>query len=328
VVRLDVKDPLLAVSAWQSALRIFQGASPTDALFGRAIPPTDDVHGPRRILKTLDGEGLLPKDPVSPKFERAAHERLVRSWENECAGDWILAPRESYFDEYLLFHLQRAGRIDEAGELRTNLDWLERTGKYEEARSTFAFSERSRFRSQGPWRWLNISGTGTHEIEPVQRWTAERLGREAARRHFGLITGGWPGVDHVAARGFAAELERIGGRVIDRYLLHIVEPGKKPDFRQGSVGVERDWKGAMIQRSSAVILVGGLGGTYEIGAEAKKRGRLVIALRGTGGDAEKMSLESPNPDGVLDHAIENEVHAGKIAAAAVAYAAKEASTSP
>ena len=250
---------------------------------------------------------------------REAHERLVRSWEEECAGDWVLAPSHPYFDEYLPFHLEQAGRVKESEDLLRDIDWLERTHKQEQARSMPAYSERSRYRSQGPWRWLNVSGTGAHEIPAVLEWTAERLGREAARHNFGLITGGWSGVDHVASHAFAAELKRIGVQKPDQYLLQIVESGRKPDFAGGSVVVEKYWNRAIVQRSSAVILVGGMGGTYQVGSEARKQGRLLLALRGTGGDAEKLAQESPNPDPVFDGAIRSEIEAGKIAAAAVAF---------
>ena len=62
--------------------------------------------------------------------------------------------------------------------------------------------------------WVLVAGLGDVDL-PREVWIAtEALGRALARRGFGLVTGGWKGVDHVAARSFHDEAQKGGGRSV------------------------------------------------------------------------------------------------------------------
>ena len=53
-------------------------------------------------------------------------------------------------------------------------------------------------------RWILVAGTGRQRDLPITVLrVAEELGRRLAAEDYGLICGGWPGVDYVTANAFA-----------------------------------------------------------------------------------------------------------------------------
>ncbi|MBO3273147.1 hypothetical protein [Hymenobacter defluvii] len=120
-----------------------------------------------------------------------------------------------------------------------------------------------------------VAGTGRQKALPTPvALLAEAVGRELAKQGYGLVVGGWPGVDYLAARGFAQVLAAQGLPLAD-YLIQVVStsrpvvypPGADyPDFRGGHIiavpaGV-REWVEAL-KYAEAVVLLGGEGGTRE-----------------------------------------------------------------
>ncbi|WP_247237707.1 TIR domain-containing protein [Telluribacter sp. SYSU D00476] len=125
---------------------------------------------------------------------------------------------------------------------------------------------------------------------------AEELGRSLAEQGYGLVVGGWPGVDYLAAKGFAAGLKAKQLPLSD-YLIQVVARDRPayypanasyPDFEGGylitvSNGV-REWIEA-IKYADAVVIVGGEGGAGETYLYASQEQRPVFPLLGSGGDA-------------------------------------------
>ncbi|MBK7614352.1 MAG: CHAT domain-containing protein [Burkholderiales bacterium] len=139
--------------------------------------------------------------------------------------------------------------------------------------------------------WVLVAGTGSSRLSNKLLRTAEALGAALARSGYGLVTGGWPGVDEAVARRFAEELRLAHPDLdVDTRLTHIVGRGKRPDYA-GSV-VEIDNKDAeydeSIRRANYVVLIGGVGGTWEVALRAERAGRTVLPLADTGGDASRI----------------------------------------
>jgi hypothetical protein len=108
-----------------------------------------------------------------------------------------------------------------------------------------------------PALWVLIAGVGRHHIPRAAVAVAQAVGRELATRGYGLIIGGWEGVDYLAAEAFAKVIARQG-KQLSASLKQIVSG--QPHFKGGEViqvgtGVQ-EWVRS-IQDSCAVVLIGG-----------------------------------------------------------------------
>lgn len=108
-----------------------------------------------------------------------------------------------------------------------------------------------------PARWVLVAGVGRHDIPPAAVAAARAVGQELATRGYGLVIGGWEGVDYLAAEAFAKVIARQG-KPLSASLKQIVS--EQPHFRGGEViqvgaGVQ-EWI-RCIQDSCAVVLIGG-----------------------------------------------------------------------
>jgi hypothetical protein len=145
-----------------------------------------------------------------------------------------------------------------------------------------------------PRAWVLVSGTGTtkRKLDEKLEQTCIALGASLARSGYGIVTGGWPGVDEVTARSFARELEHNGIALEDR-LTQVVVEDELPAFPAGNLVLvhrgEEEWTES-VKRAEAVVLIGGIGGTWTTGECALKFGRVVFPLADTGGDAAKFYM--------------------------------------
>lgn len=113
--------------------------------------------------------------------------------------------------------------------------------------------------------------------------TSKKLGCALADRGFNLISGGWEGVDHLAARAFAESLKEVDGKLSER-IVQFMKRGCTPDFPGGrfkSFATENDAWEASVMNAQVIILIGGLGGTYESGLMARRQGKPVLPLADT-----------------------------------------------
>lgn len=132
-------------------------------------------------------------------------------------------------------------------------------------------------------KWILVAGSSNALLPEKIVLTSKRLGRELADAGFGLVTGGWPGVDHHVARAFAEGLKEAGGSLAGR-LTQFLERGRTPDFPSGRFITRASdaeaWE-ASIVKADAVVLIGGIGGTYETGQLALRQGKPVLPLADT-----------------------------------------------
>jgi hypothetical protein len=264
--------------------------------------PAGHIHA--AISKALSG------------LARETHQRIVESYEAECGGDWAIGPDDGYFVQNIAFHLVPLGR---SAELVNNLDWLIRANRVakdwwnaledpsqaprdtdpvylesfflgtEEAAFqtvTRMARKRSRLRKGPPSRRILVVGSGSYDLPWAVHTTAEAVGRELARWGFGLIGGGWQGVDYITADHYIQQL-RSAEMQDDDGLLQIVPEGSRADFDGGIIQhvKRRDWERIPIERCDAVVVIGGLGGSIGMCRMAAKEGRPVFPIPGTGDDA-------------------------------------------
>jgi len=134
-----------------------------------------------------------------------------------------------------------------------------------------------------PTKWIIVAGSGVPPFPASIVATSKRLGRELGDAGFGLISGGWPGVDHFVARAFAEAVKEAHGRLSDR-LVQFMKRSDTPDFPSGRFVTARSeneaWEKS-VETADAVVLIGGLGGTYRTGKMGRKLGKPVLPLADT-----------------------------------------------
>jgi hypothetical protein len=119
---------------------------------------------------------------------------------------------------------------------------------------------------------------------------AAALGAELGTRGFGLLTGGFVGVDAIAAREFTAAVTGRGESV-GELLVHVMRSGAQPAFAQGRVehvATDEESIRRSVELSDAVVMIGGLGFLRDIATIALEAGRPVLPLGATGGDAQSV----------------------------------------
>jgi hypothetical protein len=144
-------------------------------------------------------------------------------------------------------------------------------------------------------RWILVAGTGLESGTPeVDILAAKAMGTALAKYRYGLITGGWHGVDYVVTQSFLNTLhtERLDPK---DYLIHAVRGKKIHSHFEGQIiktgyGV-MEWLEPQ-KYADAVVLIGGRGGTYRTWIGALHDGLPRFPLGGTQGDAEKAFNET------------------------------------
>jgi hypothetical protein len=155
-----------------------------------------------------------------------------------------------------------------------------------------------------PRKWVLVTGTGTDQslIAKVSA-TAEQLGRSLAAYGFGLVTGGWPGVDEQIARSFNRELSKRH-RPLENFLIQVVEENVTPAFPGGDLRIVKAggfgdrllnlfdaWISKALEEADIVIVVEGAGGAGKIAKAALGNRKVVLPLADTDGDAKKLYWE-------------------------------------
>jgi hypothetical protein len=177
-----------------------------------------------------------------------------------------------------------------------------------------------------PRRWVLVAGTGSTNLPPVCVEAAQAVGRLLAEAGYGLVTGGWAGVDYVVAASFVQALADPPGREPPNWLTQVVPRGSVPDFPGGLVvevpaGVAEYL--LSVRLADTVVLIGGLGGTLRLARQAWEMGKPVLPLAWTGGDAEQAHAltlgdwEGRGPQGVTPEAFRALAVAARADSAAV-----------
>jgi predicted Rossmann-fold nucleotide-binding protein len=142
-------------------------------------------------------------------------------------------------------------------------------------------------------KWALIVGTGKDRLSQPEWMMSNALARELAKSGYGVITGGWPGVDSVAAEAYAGQLAE--DKVIDEgYLQQVVLETQEPVYPGGlikRVANETVWYDTLFKQAYALIMIGGRGGTYISYENAERANVPAIPIGATGGDAAKAYAE-------------------------------------
>jgi len=135
-------------------------------------------------------------------------------------------------------------------------------------------------------KWILVAGSGGLTPRPAKiDEVSRRLGTALAAAGFSLVTGGWNGVDHDVARAFVERIQQNGQSLSGR-LVQVMQEGATPDFPAGrlvSGGSDDEAWRRSIERADAIVLIGGLGGTYQTGEWALQQDKPVFPLADTRG---------------------------------------------
>ncbi|WFT94418.1 SAV_2336 N-terminal domain-related protein [Bradyrhizobium barranii] len=142
-------------------------------------------------------------------------------------------------------------------------------------------------------KWILVAGTGLDDLPEPVVGAAEQVGRWLGLNGYGLITGGWKGVDYIVASVFARTL-RDAGLPIENYLKHVVLEGRIPKFRGGqriSADVGLPTYEQTVALADGVVLIGGRGLTRATGQHSLDVHKPLYPLASTGGAAQNMHAE-------------------------------------
>jgi hypothetical protein len=230
--------------------------------------------------------------------------------------DWLIAWQENAGTSSMTDALTFFARDKTLDRLYDRLGSADRLSKMEiaEILATPRSLARLRFWEQGPERFVLVVGTGGPQVTGSCVQASETVGRELARCGLGLISGGWAGVDHITCREYVKQLRRDE---VDpkKCLVHVVPADSQPDFwadqefmNQG----DRDAAGQStvaghrsVDRSDAVIAIGGGSSAEEILFWAKAQSVPVFPISATGGAAERAYSSVSPPDPVVAAPIES-----------------------
>jgi SLOG cluster4 family len=323
IYELDLLEPLAACPpSWPLAHASWSGWS-------RYFPEPSPVTVSQAIdfFQAAFPQGTLPEEVAKPLRELAlpTHRRIVESCEAECGGDWALLPNDGYLLQHFVYHLSHA-KPGSVLELIENLDWLLLSGstsvagaeeplraKTSESPETDRLrllqayvdhhpSEHVRRMAQarvllahnGPTRWIHVIGLAQYALPDNVLGVSRRIGRELARWGYGLLDGGFSGVDYVTAESFCNQLQ-LADTDPSQALLHIVGPRGTAQFKLGAVQqlAEADRTAVMIRKADAIVAIGGDGYTLEHCRLAAAAGKPVFPIPGSGGDAANFYASLP-----------------------------------
>jgi len=138
-------------------------------------------------------------------------------------------------------------------------------------------------------QWILVTGTGANKLSEAERMLCETLGFHLAKNGYGLICGGWPGTDTAVSRSFSTYLQSMN--IPDKQrIIQLLEDGQESAYGYGRIEVTpigRNWFSEAVNRSFALVMIGGKGGTFIAFEHALKKKMPVFPVPGTGGDAKK-----------------------------------------
>jgi formylglycine-generating enzyme required for sulfatase activity len=146
-----------------------------------------------------------------------------------------------------------------------------------------------------PKRFILLAGSRGTEIRDVIRWTADAIGREIARKGFGLMCGVEPGSDQAAIAGFSEE-----SRLRERDPARALRIVTYQDHPQGaelppgtSVRIAANQAVGSVGLADYIILLGGADWVKRVYDEATSAGKPVYPVPGTESAAEHLFAQQP-----------------------------------
>jgi hypothetical protein len=159
----------------------------------------------------------------------------------------------------------------------------------EDTESAVAAAQQPDVLHTSPHKWVLVAGLGTYELPIKVLETSERLGEMLAKEGYGLIVGGWQGVDHVVARQFMEVLTQFG-RSDQEFLVQVTGP-RGPDYPKGQIIRTPTYEEQLtegITRADVIVLISGKGGTFHVGETARRMAKPVFPLADTDGDSREV----------------------------------------
>jgi hypothetical protein len=141
-------------------------------------------------------------------------------------------------------------------------------------------------------KWVLVVGTGDETYTPEEKRISEALGIQLANEGYGIICGGWSGVDNLITNAFHNQLKKSNFSTDDR-LLFLIEQSQQFESTFGTIDRLKkgmDWYSTAVNKAVAVIVIGGRGGSSKTADYAIKNNIPVIPIPKTGGDAIKLFM--------------------------------------
>jgi len=145
-----------------------------------------------------------------------------------------------------------------------------------------------------PRAWILVVGTGGHrqfKSDPILASICEYLGRKLSQSRFGLMNGGWEGVDEAVGLGFTGTMIVDKVKDIRNYQKIYSKPEivLHPELAENSTIAYEENSELTLEKMArdcdACILIGGLEGTYETGHLCLGNNRPVLPITESGGSA-------------------------------------------
>jgi len=133
-----------------------------------------------------------------------------------------------------------------------------------------------------------VVGTGIpSDLNASERLAARAIGKFLAQYQYGLITGGWPGVDEIVTKSYIDEIRSKKLNLSD-YVIQVVTEDRQVFCEEGHIvrvpQNTREWLEPQ-KFADAIFFVGGRGGTYVTWLGALHGGMPRFPLGGSSGDA-------------------------------------------
>lgn len=150
-------------------------------------------------------------------------------------------------------------------------------------------------------KWVLVVGTGDDGLGKDKKDLCYHLASRLAQNGYGLITGGWQGVDKVISNTFCSVLEENGINASFRCRSYIERTNREVNPSSDVVQLDKsqDWYEETLNVAGALIIIGGAGGSYRAYKMALALGVPVVPIGGTGGDALKVFKEVKRNSNVL-----------------------------
>ncbi|HEY6899469.1 MAG TPA: pYEATS domain-containing protein [Puia sp.] len=146
-------------------------------------------------------------------------------------------------------------------------------------------------------KWILVAGTWSQRIESDIVEFCRSLGKTLASGGYGLMTGDGQGVDFQVSLAFAQELRDKGIDPNSRLQMVLMpKQSARHEYGQKVYTEGNDhWCHYTMGEASAVVTIGGKGGTYGLMSYARQYKVPFIAIPGTGGDSRDI-LKQLTPD--------------------------------
>jgi len=139
---------------------------------------------------------------------------------------------------------------------------------------------------QEPEYWICVTGVAGDELTEGTARACKKIGKTLAKLGFGLVTGGFSGVDQQVSVAFYEELsDRVSNP--DAFVLAITAR-KSTVFPKGNLKRSKDPISAKLKICQAVIVIDGIEGPIELAENALKRRIPVLPIVGLGPQTDEL----------------------------------------